>query len=62
MDPQAVQEIEEKETEQRRNLLKLAQENPELLEQLEQMEPLMKALGDDPELIDVATQFAHNRT
>ncbi len=60
MDPQAVQEIEEKETEQRQNLLTLAKENPELLEQLEQMEPLMKALGDDPELIDVATQFAES--
>jgi ribosomal protein L37AE/L43A len=58
MDPQAVQEIEEKETEQRQNLLRIAQNNPELLEQLEQMESLMEALGDDPELIDAATQLA----
>ncbi len=57
MEPEAVQELEEQEDEQRRKLLRIAQENPELLETLEEMEPLVEALGGDAELIDAAASF-----
>ena len=57
MEPEAVQELEEREDEQRRKLLRIAQENPELLETLEEMEPLVEALGGDAELIDAAASF-----
>lgn len=62
MDPNAVDKIEEKQTEQRRNLLRLSQENPELLETLEEMEPLINALGDDPELLSVASEFVESNS
>jgi integrase len=62
MDPNAVEKIEEKQTEQRRNLLRLSQENPELLETLEEMEPLINALGDDPELLNVASEFVESNS
>jgi hypothetical protein len=62
MDPNAVEKIEEKQTEQRRNLLRLSQENPELLETLEEMEPLINALGDDPELLSVASEFVESNS
>ncbi|CAI50041.1 integrase family protein [Natronomonas pharaonis DSM 2160] len=57
MEPEAVQELEEQEDEQRRKLLRIAQDNPELLETLEEMEPLIEALGGDAELIDTAASF-----
>ncbi|MFD1601073.1 tyrosine-type recombinase/integrase [Halobellus rarus] len=57
MEPEAVQELEEREDEQRRKLLRIAQDNPELLQTLEEMEPLIEALGGDAELIDAAASF-----
>ncbi|GAB7090267.1 hypothetical protein JCM18237_05380 [Halorubrum luteum] len=53
----AVREIEETEEEQRRNLLKIAQEYPDLLESMEEMEPLIEALGGNADLIDAAASF-----
>lgn len=52
-----MQELEETEQEQRRNLLKIAQEHPDLLESMEEMEPLIEALGGDADLIDAAASF-----
>jgi hypothetical protein len=53
----AVDEIKEDQDQQRRNLLRIAQENPELLESLEDFEPMIEAFGGDPELIQTAQQF-----
>jgi len=53
----AVDEIEKAQQSQRRELLGLAKENPELLDRLEEMEPLVDALGGDPDVIDTARRF-----
>jgi len=53
----AVDEIQEDQDQQRRNLLRIAQENPDLLETLEDFEPVIEALGGDAELIQAAQQF-----
>lgn len=53
----AVDEIEEKQASQRRQLLGFAKENPELLNRLDEMEPLVEALGGDPTVIDTARRF-----
>ncbi|MFB6205796.1 MAG: tyrosine-type recombinase/integrase [Haloglomus sp.] len=53
----AVDEIEEKQRTQRQQLLRVSKENPELLDRLEDMEPLVEALGGDPDVIDTARRF-----
>lgn len=53
----ADKEIEMMQNAERRNLLKTAKENPELLDVLEDAEPLVRALGGDPKIIDTARQF-----
>lgn len=58
LDPEAVEQLEKEEEKQRRNMLRIAQENPELLETLEEMEPLIDALGGDSKVIKTAKEFA----
>jgi integrase len=58
LEPEAVSELEKDEDEQRRQLLRIAKENPELLETLEDLEPLIESLGGDAAIIDAAKQFA----
>lgn len=53
----AVDEIEEKQATKRRQLSGFAKENPELLDRLDEMEPLVEALGGDPTVIDTAQRF-----
>lgn len=53
----AAAELDEKQTRHRRNLLRLAQENPELLEKLEGAESFIEAVGGDPDIIDFAQEF-----
>ncbi len=57
LDPQAVSELKETEDEMRRELLGFAKENPELLDRLEEIEPLVEALGGDTEVIQTAQEF-----
>jgi integrase len=57
IDHGAVDEMAEKEESQRRELLAAAKDNPELLERLEEMEPLVEALGGDPDVIETARRF-----
>jgi len=54
----AVKEIEEKQASQRRQLLALAKEHPELLDRLEEMEPLVEALDGNPTVVETARRFA----
>lgn len=60
LDHGAVDEIEHKQNSERRQLLGFAKEHPELLERLEEMEPLVEALGGDPDVIDTARRFVDN--
>ncbi|AXG11667.1 tyrosine-type recombinase/integrase [Haloplanus rubicundus] len=53
----AVDELEEVQESQRRQLLGLAKDHPELLDRLEEMEPLVEALGGDPDVIKTARRF-----
>jgi integrase len=57
MEPEAVDELEKEESEQRRELLRIAKENPELLDTVEQLEPLIESLGGDAQVINTARQF-----
>jgi hypothetical protein len=57
MDPEAVNELEKEESEQRRELLRIAKENPELLDTVERLEPLIESLGGDAQVINTARQF-----
>ena len=57
LEPDAVEDLEEKESEKRRELLRIAKENPELLETVEELEPLIETLGGDAEVIDTAKDF-----
>lgn len=57
IDHGAADEMEAKQTQERRQLLGFAKENPELLDRLEEMEPLVEALGGDPDVIDTARRF-----
>lgn len=57
LDPGAVSELEEKESEQRRELLRIAKENPELLDAVEELEPLIETLGGDASVIRTAQEF-----
>lgn len=54
----AVEEIERKQESGRRELLAAAKEHPELLDRLEEMEPLVEALGGDPSVVETARKFA----
>ena len=49
--------IEREESKQRRKLLRLAKENPELLDAIEEIEPLIEILGGDADVIKTAQEF-----
>ena len=53
----ATREIEEKQGSLRRQLLHIAKENPELLDRLEDMEPLIEAFGGNPSVLETARRF-----
>ena len=57
LEPGAVAEIEREQQAERRQLLGFAKEHPELLDRLDEMEPLITALGGDPTVIDTARRF-----
>jgi hypothetical protein len=57
LEPDAVDQLEKEESEQRRELLRIAKENPELLDTVEELEPLIDTLGGDAEVIDTARDF-----
>lgn len=57
MEPDAVDKLKQDESDQRRELLRIAKENPELLEAVEELEPLIESLGGDAQVIDTARQF-----
>jgi hypothetical protein len=57
MEPDAVDELEKEESEKRRELLRLAKENPELLDAVEEIEPLIETLGGDAKIMDTAREF-----
>jgi len=53
----AVTEIEEIQGKKRRELMRLGKDNPELLDSLEEMEPVIEAFGGDLEVVDRARRF-----
>lgn len=57
MAPEAIDELENEEAKQRRELLRIAKENPELLDVVEELEPLIQTLGGDSTVIKTARQF-----
>ena len=57
LETNAVDKLEEEEAEQRRELLRIAKENPELLDAVEEIEPLIQTLGGDATVIDTARKF-----
>jgi len=57
LDHGAVIEIEREQNDKRRQLMRVAKENPELLDRLEGMEPLIDALGGDPDVVETARRF-----
>jgi integrase len=57
LDHGAVTEIEREQDDKRRQLMRVAKENPELLDRLEDMEPLIDALGGDPDVVETARRF-----
>ena len=57
LDQQAVTEIEEIQNEKRRELMRAAKEHPELLDSLEEMEPVIEAVGGDPDVVETARRF-----
>jgi integrase len=57
LDHGAVEDLREDQDEQRRALLRIAKRNPDLLDKLEDMEPIIAAFGGDPDLIQAAQQF-----
>jgi hypothetical protein len=57
MEPDAVDELEKQESKKRRELLRLAKENPELLDAVEEIEPLIETLGGDAKVMDTAREF-----
>lgn len=59
LDHGVVQELKAEQDQQRRALLAIAKDNPELLDKLEEMEPLIEAFGGDPEILDTARRFAN---
>lgn len=57
LDPGAVAETEREQDSKRRELLGIATDHPELLDRLEDVEPLVEALGGDTDIIDSARRF-----
>jgi hypothetical protein len=57
MEPDAVDELEKEESKKRRELLRLAKDNPELLDAVEEIEPLIETLGGDAKVMDTARDF-----
>jgi len=57
LEPEAVEKLEQEESEQRRELLRIAKENPELLDAVEELEPLIDTLGGDADIINTAQDF-----
>ena len=57
LDHGAVIEIEREQNDKRRQLMRVAKENSELLDRLEGMEPLIDALGGDPDVVETARRF-----
>jgi integrase len=55
--PGAVDEIEADQSEVRPTLLRFAKENPQLIDRVEEMEPVIEMFGGDPELINAAQDF-----
>ena len=60
MEPDAVEELEKQESKQRRELLRIAKENPELLDAVEELEPLIETLGGDAQVVDTAKEFVES--
>lgn len=57
LDHGAVEDLRQDQDEQRRALLRIAKQNPELLDKLEDIEPVIDAFGGDADLIQAAQQF-----
>jgi len=57
LDHGAVEDLRQDQDEQRRALLRIAKGNPELLDKLEDIEPVIDAFGGDADLIQAAQQF-----
>ena len=57
LEPEAIDKLEKEETKQRRELLRIAKENPDFLTAVEEIEPLIDALGGDANVIDTARDF-----
>ena len=57
LDHGAVEDLRQDQDEQRRALLRIAKRNPELLDNLEDIEPVIDAFGGDADLIQAAQQF-----
>ena len=57
LDHGAVEDLRKDQDEQRRALLRIAKRNPELLDKLEDIEPVIEAFGGDADLIQAAQQF-----
>lgn len=57
LQPDAVDKLDQEKSEQRRELLKIAKEHPELLDAVERLEPFINAVGDDPDIIETAKTF-----
>jgi len=57
LDHGAVEDLRQDQDEQRRALLRIAKRNPELLDKLEDIEPVIDAFGGDADLIQAAQQF-----
>lgn len=53
----AVEEIAEIQNKERRQLLRFIKEHPEMLEQVEEIEPIITAFGGDTEVIETARRF-----
>lgn len=53
----SVEEIKSEQDEQRRALLRIAKRNPDILDKLEDIEPVIEAFGGDADLIQAAQQF-----
>lgn len=58
LEPGAVEDMEREQQSKRRELLRFAKDNPELLDKLEGMEPFVEAFGGDPDMIETARRFA----
>ncbi|MFB6152709.1 MAG: tyrosine-type recombinase/integrase [Halodesulfurarchaeum sp.] len=57
LQPDAVEELEKEESKQRRELLRVAKEHPELIDAVQEIEPLIESLGGNAEVLDTAQDF-----